>query len=205
MFRTLFAGLFLASPVSADFLTFSDIAGHYVVTSARMSSHVAQPLDPDAEDPTGFELVITDAGLEIPGEDCADWSLTPTEVFLHPRFDPNLADVFLEPLGYPTYTVRCGEAHHTLLTYVDARVLVMTIDNDAAMAVIEKPLTDDEIGAVQAALVARGFLDAATGEMDDATHAAMRLHFRAEFDDGEMAIPLRPAYTAAFLRTLGIE
>ena len=206
MIRSLTLAAFLAAPAYADMVELSDLAGEYTVTSARPFSHVAAPYDPDAPNPTGQTITFTENGPEFPDTDCENWSFSPVMIFIPPASDPNFADLFVGHNHGMDYMLECEDTGSGMfLTHVDDRVLLLGIDNSAAGAVLEKPLTDEEVTLVQAALVEMGLLDTASGEMDDATHAAMRVHYRALYDDGETGIPLRPAYTAHFLATLGVE
>ena len=156
-------------------------AGLYEVVAVRMVTGVARPLAPDAEAVAGSvlgrQIRLGAPGRWIDGRRCRG-DIRPTG-----RPWPNLADPLLSDVELAAsrdrrvnrvYTLNCdgqGGGGAVPILQVDDRVLVATMQNGSAYAILEAPLDRESARKVEAGLTDAG-LD--PGSLDGVLDATAR-------------------------------
>jgi hypothetical protein len=118
------------------------------------------------------------------GRTCGGWEAVALEVPPVDIADPMLSDLALGPHPGPASTgdhrlnqglaVLCDGSEVALLLAVDRRVIVVPSPDGAVYAILEKPLSTDEVRRLQQQLRTMKFhLDEPTGELNEASRKAI--------------------------------
>lgn len=195
---------------SSDFF---DWTGTYEIVAVRRASDVAAsaiPTDGD-DDPRGRTITITQAGLELEGMSCDEWTAQEESGPNPIETDPILSDLFLPSLAdkvpelRPTLKVMCeGEVVFHLFA-TDQRVLALPWRNSSHYLIAEKPLTPTQISRLQSVLTDMKFGDLeSTGILDAATLETIRSYYEYRQRDDEGYIFARPALSESLLEKLQV-
>ena len=187
--------------------------GTFVVVDLRRSSMVeGGPDDISAADWIGREVVFDNSLLWIDGKSCEDWSIEKVDRPIDELSDPNLSDLEITPVDSSSssgdarrtvlWRALCGDELLGHVIEIDNRVLVINSPSGLTNAILERPLSQDEITALQLQLIDMKFYEGdANGTIDEATSRAISAY--AEYRGAEYRF-YRAAITENLLDGLGV-
>ena len=170
------------------------------------------PGDTSAADWLGREVVFGQSLNWIDGTSCEDWRIDKVDRPIDELSDQNLSDLEITPVDSASssddarqsvlWQALCGDELLGHVIEIDKRVLVISSPSGLTNAILERPLSRDEITALQLQLIDMKFYEGdANGIIDEATSRAISAY--AEYRGAEYRF-YRAAITENLLDGLGV-
>lgn len=194
---------------------FAGFEGAYQVVTLRRASDVAAPALDAPQGAIGARVIISADAITMDGAGCDKWGASPVPVDSY-LAEPMLADMWIAPNDAPVtqgdarlpmaLRVDCEGDYFTTLVRADDRVLAMSLQNEATLAILEKPLSETQAERLRAHLRATHFLDVEVSgaALEDATLQALRGWYDYRQAEADGAVFARIAITRNLLDSTGV-